>query len=118
MTDAQRRQLRQFVQGWTYGHQLLAAGNDAGAIADALSEDTGFATIRVAGFLQSPDGEALTKVVTAALPFPYSLQATVMVDAIKLAGQKRTNDQRLGTVVAGLAVAIGLGFFFGGGASA
>lgn len=78
---------------WRQGPQVVATD---------LLQDTAFTDIKVAGFLETPDGAAIARVVQSALPFPASAEVGVMVEAIKIAAKKQTAGQVVGTVLIGV----------------
>lgn len=76
-------------------------GRTPEAIAEELLSDAAFGDIRLAGWLRSPNGAEILKIVEATLPFPENIQAKIMADAIMIAAQKRTRPQVIKTVFAG-----------------
>lgn len=88
---------------WQQGAQVLA--ND-------WMLDAAFTDIKLAAVLESPAGAAIADVVKGALPFPESAEATVMIDAVKIAAKGQTRDQVVGRVLLGaLSVLVLWGLF-------
>jgi hypothetical protein len=89
---------------WRQGAQIVA--ND-------LMQEAAFVDIKVAGFLEAPDGAAIAQVVQNVLPFPGDAEAAVMIEAIKIAAKEQTTRQVIGTVLVGALCVIILGTLFG-----
>lgn len=69
-------------------------------VAKQLLADTEFNEVRLAAFLRSPDGEIVRAVVMRILPAPQRQLAGLLVQAILIAADARTQRDQ---VVAGLA---------------
>lgn len=90
-------------QRWRQGAQVVA--ND-------LANDAAFTDIKVAAFLESPDGKVIAQVVQSVLPFPGAIEAGVMIEAIEIASKRQTVGQRVGALLIGaLAVLLLWGLF-------
>ncbi|HEX5403953.1 MAG TPA: hypothetical protein VFX16_16830 [Pseudonocardiaceae bacterium] len=102
MSEAQFDQGVAYVRSWVRSnpgwHRCSAE-----QIADMLANDADWTTIRLGGWLQSPDGELIERIVQAALPYPVGLTTRVLVDGIKLAANQQTERRRLLTVAAAVA---------------
>lgn len=102
--------LQAYVRVWSArrpGWQRLPAE----AIAQELANDADFQVLRLAGWLRSPDGELITAIVGAALPYPANLSAKTLADGILIASRQQTQNERLGvTALALLGFAL---FMFG-----
>ena len=75
-------------------------------IAAELFRDTAFTDIRLARWLQTPDGSMIMRVVENVLPFPYKQGTAVMAEAIKLAATRQTNRQVVVTLAVGAGLAV------------
>jgi hypothetical protein len=104
VNETEIARLQAFLRQWTHvrpaWHQRSAED-----IAAELAADADFGTIRLAGWLQSPDGALIIQIVQSVLPYPYNYGADVLADAIQIAARQRTERQRTRTLVGGLAVA-------------
>jgi hypothetical protein len=100
--------LRQWTQTHPYWHQRSAED-----IADELAADADFGTIRLAGWLQTPDGTLITRIVQDVLPYPYNYGADVLADAIQIAARQRTERQRGLTLLGGAGLAALVVFVLG-----
>ena len=102
--------LQAYVRVWSAhrpGWQRLPAE----AIAQELAKNADFQVLRLAGWLRSPDGELITAIVGAALPYPANLSAKTLADGILIASRQQTQNERLGvTALALLGFAL---FMFG-----
>ncbi|MEV8515865.1 hypothetical protein [Dactylosporangium sp. NPDC051484] len=79
----------------------------AQSIANEWINDLAFADIRLARWLATPEGGAITTVVRAVLlPYPTNHAASVLIEAINIAARQRTNKQIVLTGAGGLAAAI------------
>jgi hypothetical protein len=114
VTNEDRIKLATFLRGWGLGQQMMWQGYDARAIAEELVKEVSFADIRVAGFLQTPDGAVVAEIVERSLPFPVNWQVGVMVEAIIIAARQRTDRERLSTLAVGGGIALVLLMLFGG----
>lgn len=110
MNQSDISSLHAYVHAWSARRpwwQQLSAED----IAEELANDGDFEIIRLAGWLRSANGDEITSIVTAALPYPYSLGARVLADGIKIAADRRTRNERLG--VGALALVVGGLIMFG-----
>lgn len=112
MNETEVARLSAFLQQWTHTrpawHQRSAED-----IAAELAADADFDTIRLAGWLQTPDGALIAQIVQSVLLYPYNYGADVLADAIQIAARQRTERQRGLTLVGGLALAALVVFLLG-----
>lgn len=105
MNEIEAAKLQAYLWHWTRTrpswHQQSAQ-----QIAAELARDVDFSNIRVATWLQSPDGGTIIQIVQNALPYPYNYGADVLADAIEIAARQRTEKERLYTLGGGTAVAV------------
>jgi hypothetical protein len=94
--------LRQFLISWQNTHAYSCHFQDPQLLADELGKCVQFETIRIAGWLESPQGASIAQVVESAMPFPMNLEAQTMTAAIEIAARRRTSDQAVLTLVVGL----------------
>jgi len=88
---------------WRQGAQVVS--ND-------LMTDAAFTDIKLAEFLESPEGKVIAQVVQSVLPFPGDIEASVMIEAIETAAKRQTVGQRVGVLFIGvLAVLVIWGLF-------
>jgi hypothetical protein len=104
MNSVDVTRLEGFLRQWTRTHPLWQhrAAED---IAAELAADVDFGTIRLAGWLQSPDGALIAQTVQHVLPYPYNYGADLLADAVKIAAAQRTERQRGLTLVGGIGLA-------------
>ena len=114
MDQSEAAKLRAYLQRWRLANPYRWQ-QGAQVVANDLALDTAFTDIKLAGFLESPDGAVIAQVVQSILPFPGNLEATVMIDAIKVAASKRTSGQKLGVLLVGALVVVILWGIFGDG---
>jgi len=78
-------------------------------LAEEMIEDVGFQTLRLGGFLKTPDGQLISKGVALALPNADRAVCNLAVDALILAAEKQNDVSPLqagvGAVVAALLLA-------------
>jgi hypothetical protein len=96
--------LRRWIRTQPHGWQHRSV-ND---LADEFVRDAAFASIRLAGWLRSPDGRLVTAVVRSVLPAPYSQGVALLAQAITQAGRMRRNRQAEGLAVVGVAAVVAL----------
>jgi hypothetical protein len=105
MNENEIARLQAYLQQWIRNnptwHQRAAED-----IAAELARDADFSTIRLAGWLRTPDGTLTTQIVQSVLPYPYSYGAKVLADAIQIAARQRTRSERLQALGAGTVVAL------------
>jgi hypothetical protein len=87
--DKLRAYLRRWLTSRPYGWNQRTAQD----LAAEFLQDAAFTDIRLAGFFASPDGQVVTAIVKQVLPYPYNVGVPLLVEAIMLAAQKRTNRQ-------------------------
>jgi hypothetical protein len=104
MNETEIVKLQSYLQGWTQGHPGWQQ-SPAQDIAAELARDADFGVIRVAGWLRSPEGTLIRQIVDSVLPYPYNYGADVLAEAIRIAAQQRTENQRLLTFIGGAAAA-------------
>lgn len=100
--------LRQRVRTYPLWHQLSAED-----LATQLAADVDFGTIRLAGWMQAPDGALITEAVERVLPYPYNYGADVLADAVSIAARQRTERQRGLTLVGGIGLAVAVVLLLG-----
>jgi hypothetical protein len=116
-TDRTALKLNAFLQRWLLEHTVWAHSQPgwyytpraASDIANELLQDAEFNEIKLGSWLQSPDGVLIQTVVGQVLPQPYSIEFSVLVEAISLAAQaQRDNDRGLaaGLTVVGAATLV------------
>lgn len=112
MKPKEADRLAAYLQGWrALNPNRWREGSQV--VATDLLQDTAFTDIKIAGFLETPDGAAIARVVQSALPFPASAEVGVMVEAIKIAAKKQTAGQVVGTVLIGVVAVIVIWGLFG-----
>jgi hypothetical protein len=81
----------------------------SGEVAESLLAEVEFGELRLATWLQSPDGQLVRMVVEGMLPPLSRVEVDLMVEGVMAAADaKQRNDQRRAAVVT-CAVALGLG---------
>jgi len=93
--------LRQWVRSNPTWHRW--SGEE---IAAELARDADFSTIRLAGWLQTPDGAVITQIVQSVLPYPYGYGAEVLADAVQIAARQCTRNERLQVMAVGVGIAV------------
>jgi hypothetical protein len=105
MNENEIARLQAYLQQWIRDnpawHQRAAED-----IAAELARDADFNTIRLAGWLRTPDGVLTTQIVQSILPYPYNYGAKVLADAVQIAARQRTRSERLQALSGGMAVAL------------
>jgi hypothetical protein len=83
---------------------------DAAAVAADLLNDAELAEVRFAGFAGSPDGEMIRIVVGWILPYPYSTEFKLLVEAVTAAAnaKQRQENERAGVLTIAALVLAGL----------
>lgn len=114
MDQAEAVKLQTYLQRWRLANPYRWQ-QGAQVVASDLMKDAGFADIKLAGFLQRPDGKVIAQVVQSILPFPGNLEAGVMIEAIQIAATRRSDEQRVGVLFAGALGALLLWLAFGAG---
>jgi hypothetical protein len=109
--------LNQWLQanpGWAYQYnadhwamEFRSAVDVAQDLLNAADADQ----LRFASFLRSPDGELVRAIVGRLLPWPESAEFRLLVDAILLAANGKTRDERV--LVGVLTGLVGLALFLG-----
>lgn len=104
-----------------YLRQWIAAHPDqrrwsTDEIAAELAQDADFNLIKLAGWLQTPDGQIIEHAVGQVLPYPYNYGADVLVEAVKIAARQRTRKERLDALALGGGVALVIVLILGLGA--
>jgi hypothetical protein len=105
MNDTEMARLQAYLQQWIRsnpGWRQRAAED----IAAELARDADFNTIRLAGWLKTPDGALITQIVQSVLPYPYGYGAEVLAEAVRIAAHQRTRSERLETLGAGMVIAM------------
>jgi hypothetical protein len=75
------------------------------ALAEELLSDADFRAIQLGTWLNTPNGELISGVVLQLLPYPYSGEAKLLIEALELAAKmQRTNGNRRVRILAGAAV--------------
>jgi len=105
-------ELEAFLRQWTSTRPLWQH-RSAEDIAGDLATDVDFGTIRLAGWLQTPDGALIAQVVQRALPYPYNYGADVLANAVQIAAEQRTQRERTWTLVGGGGLAMLVVFLLG-----
>jgi hypothetical protein len=118
MTDPTARALHAFLQRWLREHPLWAYSprgwyhqlRSVSDIASELLQDAEFGEVKLASWLQSPDGVLIQTVVGWVLPQPHGAEFKLMVAAISSAAQARQDNERglagVLTLVAGAMLAL------------
>jgi hypothetical protein len=112
VNETEVARLRAFLREWTCTHPSWHQ-RSAEHIAAELAADANFGTIRLAGWLQTPDGALIIQIVQSVLPYPYNYGADVLADAIQIAARQRTERQRGFILIGGLALAALVVFLLG-----
>ena len=74
MNDHEYARLEAFLRQWVQTHPLWRQLS-AEDIAAEFAAEVDFGTIRLAGWMQTPDGALITQIVERVLPFPYQKRA-------------------------------------------
>ena len=112
MAEIEAARLQAYLRAWTAAHPGWQA-RSAEDIAAELMRDIDFVAIQLAGWLQTPDGQLVSRVVVSALPYPENAAAKVMATAIQIAARQRTTRQRVGAVGVGMVAAVVLIYLLG-----
>ena len=104
MKDSEAVKLEAFLRQWTRTHPFWQRSS-AEDIANDLAADADFGAIRLAVWLQTPEGALVTQVVHRVLPYPYNYGADVLAEAVQIAAAQRTERQRTWTLVGGIGLA-------------
>lgn len=105
MNEIEIASLGSFLRQWTQAHPYWQQASTEN-IAAELAADASFGAIRLAGWLRTPDGELIARIVEAALPYPYNYGADVLADAIQIAARQRTERQRGLAFLSGVGMAV------------
>lgn len=106
-TEPTAQRLHAFLTRWLQEHPGWACQGPlwarqlrpASEVAADLLQDAEFREVRLAGWLQSPDGALVEMVVGSVLPWPQGLEFKLLTDAVLLAAQaKRESDWRTAAV--------------------
>jgi hypothetical protein len=106
MNDQQVAALGIYVHNWGARQSYGWHGRTAQDIATELTRDAAFLDLRLAGWLESPDGSLIAQIVVRSLPFPARIGAQVLAEAIQIAAQQRTDRNRTITLLAGIGAAL------------
>jgi hypothetical protein len=112
MNDHEYARLEAFLRQWVQTHPLWRQLS-AEDIAAEFAAEVDFGTIRLAGWMQTPDGALITQIVERVLPFPYNYGVDVLAEAVSIAARQRTERQRGLTLVGGIGLAVAVVFFLG-----
>ena len=105
MNENEIARLQAYLQQWIRsnpGWRQRAAED----IAAELTRDADFTTIRLAGWLRTPDGALTERIVQNILPYPYNYGAEVLADAVQIAAHQRTRSERLQALGGGIVIAM------------
>jgi hypothetical protein len=106
MTSFDYAPLQTYLRNWVARQPPGWQHRGAQDIADEWVDDLAFTSVRVARWLGTPEGEAITRVARAALPVPTNHAIGVIVEAIQIAGRQRTSKEIALTAVGGVAAAV------------
>ena len=112
MNDQEYAKLEIFLRQWVRTHPLwhqLSAED----IAAELAADVDWGMIRLASWMQTPDGALITHIVQRVLPYPYNYGADVLAEAVRIAATQRTERQRGLTLAGGIGLAAMAVFLLG-----
>ena len=112
MNETEVARLGSFLRHWTQAHPYWHQ-RSAQDIAAELAADADFGTIKLAGWLRTPDGTLVTQVVQGILPYPYNYGADVLADAIQIAARQRTERRRELALLGGAGLAALVVFVLG-----
>jgi hypothetical protein len=105
MNDTEYAKLEAVLRHWVRTHPLWRQLS-AEDIAAELVTEVDWGTIRLAGWMQTPDGALITLIVERVLPYPYNYGADVLADAVCIAARQRTERQRGLTLAGGIGLAV------------
>src|SRR6266704_1440006 len=98
MSEIDYSKLQAYLRQWLRTQPYGCHRNGAHAIASQLINDAAFMDIRLARWLQSPDGSMIARTVVSVVPYPAGEAVSVMTEAIKIAAGRRTAKEVVATV--------------------
>ena len=120
--ELKAQRLDTFLRRWTQQHPYWAHVDPYGigplrsaeVLAETLLAETEFAEVRLATWLESPDGQLIRTVVVGLLPSWQRLEVELLVEGVMAAAQaRRRNQQGVAAVLTGATV-LGLVLFVAG----
>jgi hypothetical protein len=112
VNNYEHAKLEAFLRQWVHAHphwRQLSAED----LASELAAEVDWGTMRLAGWMETPDGAVITQVVEHVLPYPYNYGADVLAEAVRIAASQRTGRQVTLTIVGGLGLAAVVVFLIG-----
>ncbi len=115
--DPTAQKLYSFLTRWLRAHPQWATETtgwrcqyrDATAIANELVSEVEFGEVRLAGLLNTPNGELIQTVVNWVLPYPMNIESKLLFDAIMLAANAKQRNERGLAAVFSIAALVFLG---------
>ncbi|KJF16956.1 hypothetical protein [Acidithrix ferrooxidans] len=102
MKQSEIIKLQTYLRNWYSTHSYGWHLRGAQEIAKELLQDTAFTDIKLASWLESPEGSTIAQVVESVIPFPGNIEITVMTDAVMIAAKNETSGQVVGVLAIGI----------------